>query len=357
MLNTDTGLKRRTRRFVSMIALIAVWMAAQGGCDWFADPIEINLLPWVTITSCPAGGEVVAGDDVTFEWAGGDHDGTIAEFEWSYDDTATGATSDGALTVEDVVEGDHVFIIVAVDDEGDESPPDTCSFAVGTAGGLVDRNVLVEFITTFSCVNCPFGEEALNNLMDEYGADRLCVVAYHDLPPVGTDETIDRIDWYTDNDDFPGEEGTYPTAVFDGGRIVVGSSSVPVAQADYEFEIELRQAIGSPLLLRLVGDLGGARASLTAKVRVMDPLPAGTYILRTVVVEDDISFAHELFPYVARALLDDEMFTLTAVGDSTEMIYGVTIDPSWNPANLDAIAFVQNDDTMEIVQSARLEAR
>jgi len=340
-----------------MIVLITVWIAAQGGCDWFADPIEINLLPWVTITSCPSGGEVVAGDDVTFEWTGGDYDGTIAEFEWSYDDTVTGATSDGAHTVEDVVEGDHVFIVVAIDNEGDESPPDTCSFTVGTAGGLVDRNVLVEFITQFACTNCPYGEEALHNLMDQYGADRLCVVAYHDLTPVGTDETIARIDWYTDNPEFPGQAGAYPIAVFDGGRIVEGSPSVPTAQADYEFEIELRLAQDSPLTLELTGDLSGARASLTAKVKVMDALPAGTYVLRTVVLEDDVSFAHDLFPYVARDLLDDEVLTLTAVGDSTEVVYDVTIDGGWNPANLDAMAFVQNDDTMEIVQSARLEAR
>ena len=53
----------------------------------------------------------------------------------------------------------------------------------------------------------------------------------------------------------------------------------------------------------------------------------------------------------------DEALKLAAVGDSTEVIYDVTIDPSWNPANLDAMAFVQNDDTMEMVQSARLEAR
>jgi hypothetical protein len=339
------------------MVLITVWIAAQGGCDWFADPVEINLLPWVTITSCPSGGEVVTGDDVTFEWAAGDYDGTIAEFEWSYDDTVVGATFDDVLTVEDVAEGDHVFIIVAIDDKGDESPPDTCLFAVGTAGGLVDRNVLVEFITTFACVNCPFGEEALNNLMDEYGADRLCVVAYHDDTQVGTDETIARIDWYTDNPDFPGSPVAYPIAVFDGGRIVEGSSSVSTAQENYELEIELRRAIGSPLSMRLVGDLGGGRASLTAKVRVMDALPVGTYVLRTVVLENDINFAHELFPFVARDILDDVPFTLAAVGDSVEVVYDVTIDPGWNPANLDAIAFVQNDETMEIAQSARLEAR
>ncbi len=340
-----------------MIALTVVWIAAQGGCDWFADPVEINLLPWVTITGCPSGGEVVAGDDVTFEWASGDYDGTIVEFEWSYDDTVTGATEDDALTVEDVAEGDHVFIIVAIDDKDDESPPDTCLFAVGTAGGLVDRNVLVEFITTFACVNCPFGEEALNNLMDEYGADRLCVIAYHDDTQVGTDEMIARIDWYTDNPDFPGGEVSYPIAVFDGGRIVEGSASVSTAQVNYELEIELRRAIDSPLSMRLTGDLSGARASLTAKVRVMDPLPDGTYVLRTVVLENDINFAHELFPFVARDILNDVPFTLATVGDSVEVAYDVTIDASWNPANLDAIAFVQNDDTMEIVQSARLEVR
>ena len=103
--------------------------------------------------------------------------------------------------------------------------------------------------------------------------------------------------------------------------------------------------------MELTGDLS-SRGTLTAKVRVEDALPAGTYTLRTLVLEDGVNFAHHLYPFVVRDILNDEPFALAAVGDSTEVAYNVTLDPGWNIANLDAVAFVQNDDTLEVIQAA-----
>ncbi len=342
----------RVARLLFALILLVVWIAAQGGCDWFSDPVAVNFLPSVTITECPQAGALLAGEDTVIRWVGTDIDGDVTSYEWTYDDTVTGSTTADTLLIEDVGEGDHVFAVAAVDDAGDEGAPATCSFSAGPAGGLVDRNVLVEFMTDFACVNCPNGEAALENLMDAYGRDRLCVVAWHTLQPVGTPETAARETWYLDHPEFPGGTG-HPMAIFDGGRLIIGATSIPTAENDYEFEIELRRAVGSPLSMELTGDLT-ARASLTAKVRVEDALPAGTYTLRTVVLEEDVDFAQHLFPFVGRDILDDESFTLAAVGESTEVDYNVTLGPGWNTANLDAIAFVQNDDTLEIIQSARL---
>ncbi len=348
---SSVGRPRAARPLFALILLV-VWIAAQGGCDWFTDPIAANFLPSVTITDCPQAGTLLAGEDTIIRWVGTDIDGDVASYEWTYDDTVTGSTTADTLLIESVEEGDHVFTVAAVDDAGDEGTAATCSFSAGPAGGLVDRNVLVEFMTDFACVNCPNGEAALENLMDAYGRDRLCVVAWHTLQPVGTAETAARETWYLNHPEFPGGSG-HPMAIFDGGRLIVGAASVAEAEDEYEFEIELRRAVGSPLTMELTGDLS-ARASLTAKVWVEDALPAGDYVLRTVVMEEDVAFAQHLFPFVARDILDDEQFTLAAVGESTEVIYDVTLDPGWNAANLDAIAFIQNDDTLEIIQSARL---
>ncbi len=353
--HTSSVGRPRAARLPFALILLVVWIAAQGGCDWFADPVAVNFLPSVTITEWPQAGELLAGEDTVIRWVGTDIDGDVESYRWTYDDTVTGSTTSDTLLIEDVEEGDHVFTVAAVDDAGDEGTAASCSFSAGPPGGLVDRNILVEFLTDFACVNCPNGEAALENLMDEYGRDRLCVVAYHTLTPVGTNETIARENWYHAHPDFPPDVTGHPAAIFDGRRVVQGAASVPVAEADYEIEIELRQPVGSPLTMSLTGDLS-ARASLTAKVRVEDALPAGTYVLRTVILEEDVDFAHHLFPFVARDILDEESFTLAAVGDSTEVVYGVTLGPGWNVANLDAITFVQNDDTLEIIQSARLSA-
>ncbi|MCD4690494.1 hypothetical protein K8S17_03445, partial [bacterium] len=289
--------------------------------------------------------------DVVMRWTGADTDGDIVNYEWTYDDTLTEVTTADTLLIEDVTEGDHVFTIAAVDDDGDTGEVATCTFSVGPR--IVNRNILVEFLTDFACTNCPNGEEALENLMDEYGRDRLCVVAYHSSA-LGTDETVARQIWYQEALEFPNPIG-HPCAIFDGLRLIIGAPSVPEAEAEYEFEIELRQPVGSPLSMELSGDLS-AGVSLTVRVLVHDVLAAGTYVLRTVVMEEDVNFAHHLFPFVARDVLDDQSFTLTEVGDLTEIVYDVVLDPAWNAANLDAIAFVQNDDTLEVIQSVRLSA-
>ncbi len=348
----STSSSRFAGRALLGAALLVVWLAAQGGCDWFEDPVAVNFPPTVTITDCPGAGDVLAGDDVVIRWSGADADGAVVSYEWTYDDTAGGSTAADTLLIESVIEGDHVFSVSAVDDEGDTGTPATCSFTAGAGGGLVERNILVEFLTDFACVNCPNGEEALENLMDEYGRDRLCVVAYHSLPPVGTTETADRQVWYQEALGFSQPIG-HPCAIFDGLRLIIGADSAPSAEADYDFEIGLRQPVGSPLTMELTGDLS-ARGSLTVSVRVEDALPQGDYVLRTLVLEDGVSFAHHAFPFVVRDILGDEPFTLSAVGDSVEVVHDVELDPAWNVANLDAVAFVQDDDTLEVLQSVRL---
>jgi hypothetical protein len=348
-----------TPRVAAFAALLSI--ASSGGCDWFNDPLSANLFPSTTMETCPS--DVVAGDDVTIEWSGRDIDGSVVEYRWSFDERTTGTTSDTSLHLEDVTQGAHRFEVAAVDDDGDVDPtPAVCEFTASDPGGLVDRVVLIEFITTQPCANCPLAEEALNVMLDDYGPDELCIVSYHDLQPptdpVATPETVARIDWYTDTTGLG--ENTWPIAVFDGEheRAVVGAQSLNWCVTNYEIEIEHRKTIGSPLTVGLSGSIEGGRGDVSVRVEVRDPLPVGTYVLRTVVIEDDLFFPpdHD-FGYVARDLLDDEPLTVSAVGDSAVVQRDFTIEPEWVVENMDVIAFVQNDDTKEVLQAGRLTTR
>jgi thiol-disulfide isomerase/thioredoxin len=344
-------------RGVAALVLLAV---ALGGCDWFDQPIGANLEPETVMDACPPDGDVKAGDDVTVAWSGSDVDGAIVAYRWALDDTITGETDDTSLVIEDVAEGSHVFEVSAVDDRGDaDSTPAVCEFTAGTAGGLVGRVVLVEFLTTFWCPNCPNGEEALNGLMAEYGRDSLCVVAYHDGGGgLSTAEQIARCDWYTD-EAWP--DGTpvipadqYPVAIFDGLRHVDGSPTVPQATAEYRTEINFRRESGSPLSVRLSGDVGAG--SVTIRVDVHDQLSGGAKVLRAVVVEDDALFATDLFDFVARDILDEEPLTVAAPGDSVVVTRAFAVNPAWNVGKLDVIAFVQDDMSREVLQACRLKS-
>lgn len=347
----------RVPRVAVLFALMS--MAGSGGCDWFAAPTEVNVAPSTSIVTCPSG--VTAGDDVTVEWTGSDIDGEVVEYRWSFDDTATGATGETSLLIEGVSEGAHRFEVAAVDNDGEADPtPAVCEFTASSAAGLVGRVVLVEFITTQPCANCPNAETALNIVLDEYGVDSLCIVSYHDLQapadPVATPETVARIDWYTDTTGLP--ENNWPIAIFDGEheRAVSGAPTVDWAVSNYEIEIDHRKSIGSPIAVGLSGSVNGGRGSVTVRVRVRNALPAGAYVLRAVVIENDVSLGgpYHDYGYVARDLLEDEALTVSAVGDSAVVQMDFTVGPSWDIDKLDVIAFVQNDDTKEVLQAGRL---
>ena len=342
------------------IVMLAAFMFA-GGCDWFKSPSEINILPETSITLCPAG-EILAGDDVTITWTGDDADGSVASFEWTLDDTLAGETSDVSKTIEDVTEGTHTFTVAAVDDDGGvDATPATCTFTASASGGLVDRVVLAELLTTKFCSNCWKAELALNRMLTLYGRDELTVVSYDyddddNIPPdpVATDESNARCDWYYENTDIGDHYAVFPLTVFDGGRFLVGAPDTTAAKTDYAFEIDLRRTVGSPLSMELSGDIAGGRGDVTVVVRVHDALTGGPHVLRTVVVEDGIIDGTHHFDFVARDILDEEVLTVSAVGDSAAVDHSFTVEGGWDIDELDVVAFVQDDSTGEILQSGRL---
>ncbi len=350
-----------TPRVAAFAALLSI--AGSGGCDWFNAPLEANLAPSTTmVTTCPL--DATAGDDVTVEWTGSDIDGSVVEYRWSFEERSTGTTEETSLTLEDVVEGAHRFEVAAVDDDGDVDPtPAVCELTVSDPGGLVERVVLAEFMTMEPCVACPDAEEALDIVLDEYGADELCIVSYHYLQapadPVATPETVARIEWYTDTTDL--SPYALPIVIFDGEheRAVVGAPSVAAAADNYRVEIDHRKSIGSPLTIGLSGSIAGGGGDVTVRVHVRDPLIAGDYVLRTVVIENDLDMPppYHDYGFVARDLLVDEALTIAVVGDSAIVQRNFTVDPGWVVANMDVIAFVQNDVTKEVLQAGRLNVR
>lgn len=345
----------RALRWASFAGLLLA--AVIGGCDWFDEPVEVNLAPTVRITSCPGAGDVLEGDDVTLEWLGEDLDGEVVRYEWTFGDSL-GETTATARTFLDLAEGDYEFAVVAFDDQGEESDPDTCAFTVGpAASGLVDRSVLCELLTTKSCINCWKAELALERMVHEFGSDRVAVVSYHyflpPLDPVGTPETMARCDWYYSFENFSGLWGTYPVTIFDGLDYEDDAPDTASTKVAFRSRIQDRLAVGSPVSLSIDGDVSSARGNVTVTVRVHEQLAGGPHTLRMVVVEDEVWDGEEFFEFVARDILDEEPLTVSAAGDSVVVSRDFSIE-TWDPQHLDVIAFVQDDGTAEILQSGRL---
>jgi hypothetical protein len=349
----------RQMRVTCVVAALLV--AIGGGCDWFEEQPQSNLPPTTEFVDCPSGRAVNEGDDITFVWTGFDVDGTVIGYRWSYDGDPWAATADNSVTIEDVAPGEHSLRVVAVDDDH-ASDPDTaeCTFSVLATGTPVDRSVLVELFTDIDCRNCPQAEEALRNLLADFGHDQLSVVAYHGSlgeDPLATEETAARIEWYEDDPGFPFDPPGFPTAAFDGLRFVQGARTTPIAEADYRYEIETRMETGSPISIRTTGDIRSDGGSVAATIKVESNLPQGRLAVRFALVESDVyqpgPWASE-FAFVARDLLADGQLDLGGLGDSTTVERQFTIDGSWNSQNMDVIVFVQDLNTQEVIQSGRL---
>jgi hypothetical protein len=289
-------------------------------------------------------------------------DGTVVGYEWSFNGAPWVETEGDSALIESVDVGEHSFIVRAIDDEGDVDPlPPECEFTALALGEVVDRVVLVEMITTRTCGNCPTAEEALSNLLDTWGRANLSVVAYHDWRAgnpasdlLGTEETIARIQWYTLDPAFPGRPGWWPTAIFDGLRVVEGAETVGGAESNYTVEIQMREAVGSPVRLTIEGKFGAGEGSIRAGVKATGRLPVGSLVLRCVVVEDHVLQYTSYYDFVARRVLEDRPLAIAEIGDSTSAEWTFPIDESWNLGKVDVVVFVQNDNGREILQSGRL---
>lgn len=353
---------RRLGKWVPMAAAVAALASlGNGGCDWFDAPVEANIFPdAVEMVECPSDYHA-AGDDVLVKWRRGtDPDGEVDRYEWEWRweplrDGAVvlggGETTDTLMLLPDVPRGRHHFEVAAVDDDGDAGPPAACGEFIVER---VPRAVLAEFITGRGCPNCPNARDALYIMLREYGLDGLSVVSYHDFPhALSTPETDARIEWYTGSPDVP----PMPIVVFDGDwdDHVQGAADSTAAAGIYRQRIDERRSVGSPLSLSVSGDV--STGGLTVVVKVHSDIPDGPNVLRAVVVEDDVFADLETHIYATRDILEEEVLTVAAAGDSVLVERSFTVEPEWNVDKLDVIVFVQDDATKAVLQSGRLVSR
>jgi hypothetical protein len=110
----------------------------------------------------------------------------------------------------------------------------------------------------------------------------------------------------------------------------------------------------SPVSLSLEGDISGGRGSVAVTVDVHESLGAGPNVLRIVVIENGIIVGSDHFDFVARGILDEEPLAVSAAGESVVVEREFTVDLGWNTENMDVIAFVQDNSTLEVIQAGRL---
>ena len=213
------------------------------------------------------------------------------------------------------------------------------------------RYVMIEHFTNTKCPTCASKNPAFYTLINQYPND-LHHLSVH--PPIPYNTCGLYLANKTENSaraTFYGVFGT-PSIAIDG---TLQPISTPLLTA-ITLQDYLEQT--SPLWVQ-VSETGPNNARVaTVKAHSLSALPAGNYKLYAAVVEKTVNFSggngetvhHDVF----RKMLSDingTAYTPAATGQSTDFTFNFSIDAGWNADEIYVLAWVQNTDTKEIINS------
>lgn len=228
-------------------------------------------------------------------------------------------------------------------------------FQVYTAQGQAVKYVLFEHFTQASCGPCADQNPAFQDGILTNNVGTVHHIAHHTSWP-GVDpmnaynptDVADRVTYY-------GVSGV-PTMQMLGKKWTGQPGGVTQAMVNTEV------AAGSPIKIDVSETSDGTDRSVRIAVHSMGTSPAGTFVLRTAIVESDISYSSPPgnngetdFPNVLRKMVPTaagDAITLASVGDSVIFNYTYTLDQSiWDTSKIYVIAFVQEETTGEVINS------
>ena len=218
----------------------------------------------------------------------------------------------------------------------------------------VPRAVLGEMFTATWCGYCPASDNAFHTLINDasYFPSRFTVIEWHPTQndQYGTAETDAVINWY-------GITG-YPTAIFDGVSSMVGGSTDPndpAILAAYKTRINARPA-NSPIKLELSAYIiNGAVTYAGVNVTAVDSVATYSNLKVKAVVVEDLQIVHNNgnLRWTPRDVLFSEDLTISQ-GETKQFSGTGSLGGGWATAKLGMVAYVQAQNTKEVVQSIQV---
>jgi len=218
-----------------------------------------------------------------------------------------------------------------------------------TANSQVTRNmVAVEIGTGTWCTYCPGAALGADDLVEN--GHRVAIIENHNGDTYANAYSNARNTYYAISG--------YPTARFDGGNAVVGGSHTASMYSSYLPKYNLCIAIPSPVDITYTMTQTGQQFVFDFTVTKVADLPNNQVVLHFVVTQSDITQAWQgqtHLNFVTRLMVPDQNgtpldFTSTNVHNVNIV---ANIDPLWPMADLEFIAFVQDNATKTIHNTAR----
>lgn len=222
----------------------------------------------------------------------------------------------------------------------------------------VPKTVLFEGFTSATSTAASVNNPSLNNFINSK-FDSITAVNYHlGFPSPGNDslylaDTIqnkERADYYN--------IFAVPNLIFNGTY----TSGFPFSTINLQSSFDTLKKIGSPLIMSVTDTrLTGDTISTNISINIIAPVQAGNYFLRVNAVERKISYSYPLgsngettFYDVFRAAVPNTQGTPipTAIG-TYNYNFKYVRNSTWVDSMVYTVAFIQNDNTFDVLNSAK----
>jgi len=214
---------------------------------------------------------------------------------------------------------------------------------------IAREEVLMEIGTGTWCGYCPGAAMGAHDMITN-GHD-VAVIEYHSGDVFETTESDARIDYYN----ITG----FPTCFFDGLLSVVGGSATQSMYSSYLPKYQQRIVIPSSFAISVCGDHVGSTYDVTITMEKLATYTGTNLKAHLCITETDIPYSWQnqtTIDYCMRDMVPtDEGTSISFSGSSViELDLSFTLDNTWETDNCELIAFIQDDDTKEVLQCVKV---
>ena len=220
-------------------------------------------------------------------------------------------------------------------------------------GAQVERDmVILEIATGTWCYYCPGSSMGADDLIAN--GHNVAVIEYHQYLGFESYANIysdARFNYY--------EMLGCPTAVFDGIILLAAGDPSYSLYEDYLPRYNVRNAVPSSFNIDLSGEEIGLDYAVSVTANKVAPTSSTNIVLHLVLTESQIAEEWQgqtELNFVERLMIPDQYGTALdfSTGDTQTVNLGFTLDPGWASSNCELVAFIQDNDSKEILQGTKV---
>ena len=220
-------------------------------------------------------------------------------------------------------------------------------------GAQVERDmVILEIATGTWCYYCPGSSMGADDLIAN--GHNVAVIEYHQYLGFESYANIysdARFNYY--------EMSGCPTAVFDGIILLAAGDPSYSLYEDYLPRYNVRNAVPSSFNIDLSGEEIGLDYAVSVNANKVAPTSSTNIVIHLVHTESQIAEEWQgqtELNFVERLMIPDQYGTALdfSTGDTQTVNLGFTLDPGWASSNCELVAFIQDNDSKEILQGTKV---